>query len=168
MATALNTETKHVSTQVTQDVKEAMCNVIIMSSMLYELAQQLPQELHFGLPEQLLAHQRKLIPLLPAQTQQWVMKEVQKDKMDLLPLTLKNHIKVGEGVHGLLYEQLTKLLDYLAENKKRVKFLDYEKYRLLLKFITDEAEADLTNGTSALTHADGSIVFKLVKPTSGK
>lgn len=152
---------------VAQETKEAICNVLLMSQLLYNLSSALPKEAQFSLPEQLLKVQRKLIPLIPVQTQQWIMKEIQKEKLNTLSVALKNHIRTGDGAHEKLYEELHALLQYLGENKKRAKRLDEEKYELLLKFIQQELEADLTNGDNALSVSDGSIVFKLQKPTPG-
>jgi hypothetical protein len=96
------------------------------------------------------------------------MKELQKDKLKVLPIALKNYVKAGEGSHEMIYSETNHLLSYLTDNKKRAKKLDSEKYALLFKFIKQEAEADLTKGTPALGVSNGSIVFQLVQPTSGK
>jgi len=161
------TITEKPTVNIAQETKEAICNVLIISQLLYNTVQSLPTEVQFGLPEQLLAQQRKLVPLIPPQTQQWVMKEISKEKLNTLPVALKNHIRTGDGAHEKLYSQLHELLAYLGDNKKRARLLDEEKYRLLLKFIQQELEADLTNGEPALAVADGSITFKLQKPTPG-
>ena len=153
---------------VTQQIKEAICNAIIMGQVFHDSVIGLPEETQHNMKELVLDFQRKLVPLLPTQTQQWVMKELQKDKLKILPIALKNYVKAGEGSHEMIYSETNHLLSYLTDNKKRAKKLDSEKYALLFKFIKQEAEADLTKGTPALGVSNGSIVFQLVQPTSGK
>jgi hypothetical protein len=151
-----------------QETKEAICNAILMGQVFHDAIRSLPTEIQFDMHKQVLDFQRKLVPLLPTQTQQWVMKELQKEKLKILPVALKHHIKAGEGPHELIYTETNNLLDYLSYNKKRAKKLSVDKYAGIFQYIRRELEADITNGTPGIDVLEGSIVFKLVNPTPGK
>lgn len=162
-------ETTIIPDKVTpQETKEALCNAILMGQVFHDSVMSLPREIHFNVPKQILDFQRRLVPLLPPQTQQWVMKELQKDKLKVLPIALKNHIKAGEGTHEMLYTEINNLLDYLSHNKRRTKKLNYEKYTAIFNYLKQEIEAELTNGTTGIDVHEGSILFKLVAPTAGR
>lgn len=149
-----------------QVAKEATCNSIILAQLLLTSLRDLPgQEV---LAEHLLSFQRKQTVTLPQQTQQWVMREIGKDKLEVLPHVIKQHIEVLPGLPAYLYKELSLLLDFMHTFNSKMKKVDSEKYRLLMEFIRRELAAEVTRGTTCLSHSDGNLTFSFARPVNGE
>lgn len=151
-----------------QQQKEAVCNTVLLLQAIVQSLGVLPSEAQFGGIEAALELQRKLIPLLPQTTQQWVLSELTKDKLATLPAALKSYARVRPGAHEVLYSEFHSLIEYLTEQYKNSRLLDPTKYQLFIKYVRQEVEAELTRGTTALSVVDGCLVFNLAQPVKGE
>lgn len=148
--------------------KEAIGSVLLLTQSLMTAIERLPPEARFKAPEFLQEFQRKLMPLIPPQTQQWVTKEVQKDAFEALPVAIRNHVRASTGTPGNMYERLNSLMEYLTHHKRLVgRKIQEEKYTLLMDFIEKEVTADITGGISALEAVGESLTFRMATAFPG-
>lgn len=149
-----------------QVVKDATCNSVILAQLLYETLKALPGNEKLG--EVLLDYQRRAVVQLPQQTQQWLTKELSKEKVQVLPSVFRQHINVSPGVGETLYHGLTDLLDFVNTFKAKSKHLDDTKYKLFIQLMRAELGADLTGGTPCLGSEGGSLTIRFGSPVNGK
>lgn len=154
-----------MTTKLKPAERQKIHNSILLSQLFLEsLKSQDNTEL---LQEQILAFQRKTITTLPQDSQQWVLKELAKEKLNSLPALFRQHLEVLPGVPENIYMELTKILDFMYTFKSRMKRVDYEKYRLLFAFIRQELGAEMTNGETCLSHSESNLTFKFAQPKNG-
>ena len=147
-----------------QTSKDTACNSVILAQLLYETLKTLPGNEALG--EVLLDYQRKTVVQLPQQTQQWIMKEIAKEKVQALPPLFRQHINVVPGIGEVLYKGLSDMIDFTTTFKGKARNVDPEKYRLFVQLMRAELGADLTGGTPCLSAESGTLSIKFALPVN--
>ena len=129
-------------------------NVVLAQALLLTLNEDSP------LRKELELFQKQAISQLPVKTQQWLSREITSSKTSSLAEVLKDHFGVYNGVHAEVYSATYKLLNSL--NMMDLRAAQVSKYKALLKFILNEAEADIKGEGSCLTFSDGCLNFKMM------
>jgi hypothetical protein len=129
-------------------------NVVLAQALLLTLNQDSP------LRKELELFQKQAISQLPVKAQQWLSREITSSKTEALGEVLKDHFGVYNGVHAEVYSATYKLLNSLSLMDLRA--ANVGKYKTLLKFILDEAEADVAGEGSCLLYSDGYLTFKMM------
>lgn len=115
-----------------------------------------------------------VVSLYGAPTVEWLERQFETDKLkQTLPLIITTMAKVQGEVPEMIYHEVANLFHHLVGYAKRGRRLDYEKYALLLQFIVDEMDAELSKGTVALSVVDSpsaksgrALAFNLCSPKS--
>lgn len=113
-----------------------------------------------------------VVPLCGEPTSGWLERQFQTEKFKQdLPTIMTTMSKVQGEVPEMIYKEVANLFYHLIGYSTKGKKLDYEKYALLFQFMTDEMDAELSKGITALSVAESStgqkfIVFNLCKPVS--
>ena len=129
-------------------------NVVLAQALLLTLNQDSP------LRKELELFQKQAISRLPVRAQQWLSREITSSKTEVLGEVLKDHFGVYNGVHAEVYSAIYKLLNSLGRMDLRT--ANVGKYKTLLKFILDEAKADVEDKEGCLIYADGFLTFKML------
>ncbi len=83
-----------------------------------------------------------------------------------LPHLITTVSKLRGDTAEMIYNEVSQLFHKLIGFKGTARKLDYEKYKLLLQFISQEMDAELSGGETSLTVNEGELIFKIRQPES--
>lgn len=95
-------------------------------------------------------------------TELWIDKKIQSEVFkQALPAFIGTVAKLKGRTAELIYTETAQLVNKVVEFKGRTVSLNHEKYELLLKFIAQEMDAELSGGSTSLEVQDGALIFKI-------
>lgn len=100
-------------------------------------------------------------------TEAWLEKKFQNPTFkQTLPHLITTVSKVKGDTAEMIYNEVSQMFHKLVGFKGTTRKLDYEKYKLLLQFISQEMDAELSGGETSLTVNEGTLIFKIKQPES--
>jgi hypothetical protein len=100
-------------------------------------------------------------------TEAWLEKKFDNPAFkQTLPHLITTVSKLKGETSEMLYNEVSQLLHKLVSFKGRAMKLNFEKYKLLLQFISQEMDAELSGGETSLTVNEGELIFKIRQPES--
>ncbi len=100
-------------------------------------------------------------------TEAWLDKKFENQSFkQSLPLVITTMAKLKGDTAEMIYNEVSQLFHKLVGFKGIAKKLEFEKYKLLLQFISQEMDAELSGGETSLTVNEGELIFKIKQPES--